>query len=1015
MGEARKAQIKSSEAKTEKVASQKPKKDIFQSITSPLEQIMFLQRTIGNQAAVGLIKSGVLNSKPRIVQPVDLLLESPVSIVQCKKENEKALSDIQGLAMFGLLPELLKLPEEVRTDEEAGIFVGGPRLVVAMRVVRYKDEGKSSSVFVKEHHNELVSLKYEDQIGDVMRFLGANEKDIKVFAQKYVLSIALGWKGLTIGPNAQEARVGNKGQQAGENDDGIRRIPLQIDSSKQAIVLIPARLNPNNSIDVLLHLHGHNVGYEGVSLDTVRDVQKDQIEQQLLASGRKQMIAILPQGSKLSEFQGVNTTTYVGSVFTALNNLGIWGKNSDENTILTKTDGHKVILSAHSGGGALLSSLVEKSGKPTNPGGLEGLFLFDSINAMSIPKKNPDGSIAKDENDKPISSGIPDVKNSTELKRILAFVAFQLNIELKQLDDLTKLQNGTPDANQDQIRQRQLQFLEKSGFRLRGYYTPGWYEQIYAPLVTKIKDWFNTTVVTKLPNLDKQVIDRWSKNYVIQAIDAVSKVGPVGKGHKGHDYIVGQGIPAGKDGKDYDPGKGGAMQDALSSIQPKLFPGGSASEHGADRGADQVIRRQGEPAVAVLTDAQQWDQDWTNYAVKHRYFAGIGRPAGTPRERYDKLCPLYKANGIPRPMVYLTTSVIGSRFYNFNIEAHNDLITAMAAAEVTLKGKGYIAAPVKNVGALNARTTSAGGWSNHAAGTAVDIDPDDNPFMTSQEERKIITLVTGTDMDKKGQSYDILKGASDRFKADYNPAGLQRRIIELKAAEKAMETQVNMARSERDTLNGERDMLRSKRDELRKQLKTVPTGKTATADDVTRANELKALILQKDADLKQVETQIKQKEVDLKKKEVEFKAATKDRELLEKQLVTYQATEQAISDLENAVTSAPTEIKSLEDQINQSKLDEQGEKDAKNPTGVQAQQKLRVKLQQALTQKKASFKNKQTQLNVKKKQREADPLRKYAAGGFLNLSKDVVDAMTGAGLKWGGNWEGAKDFMHFEL
>jgi hypothetical protein len=42
-------------------------------------------------------------------------------------------------------------------------------------------------------------------------------------------------------------------------------------------------------------------------------------------------------------------------------------------------------------------------------------------------------------------------------------------------------------------------------------------------------------------------------------------------------------------------------------------------------------------------------------------------------------------------------------------------------------------------------------------------------------------------------------------------------------------------------------------------------------------------------------------------------------------------------------------------------------------------------------------------------------LRNYAAGGFLNLSKDVVNAMTGAGLKWGGDWKGAKDFMHFEL
>ncbi|NJL87172.1 MAG: M15 family metallopeptidase [Leptolyngbyaceae cyanobacterium SM1_1_3] len=43
------------------------------------------------------------------------------------------------------------------------------------------------------------------------------------------------------------------------------------------------------------------------------------------------------------------------------------------------------------------------------------------------------------------------------------------------------------------------------------------------------------------------------------------------------------------------------------------------------------------------------------------------------------------------------------------------------------------------------------------------------------------------------------------------------------------------------------------------------------------------------------------------------------------------------------------------------------------------------------------------------------PLRNYAASGFLNLPKDLVEAMTGAGLEWGGDWKGAKDFMHFEL
>ena len=434
-----------------------------------------------------------------------------------------------------------------------------------------------------------------------------------------------------------------------------------------------------------------------------------------------------------------------------------------------------------------------------------------------------------------------------------------------------------------------------------------------------------------------------------------------------------------------------------------------------NRFVQDLVQRQGAPAAAVLTDAQQWDQDWTHYAGQQHYFAGADRPAGTSRERYDILCPLYKAHGISRPMVYMATSITTAKFYHFSTPAHKDLATALTAAESTLKGKGHAVAPVTSVWALNPRTTSTSAWSNHADGKAVDIDPNVNRHLTEKKERKIITLVSGTDMDKGGQGYDVMKGASDKFKTDYNPAGLQRRITEHKAAEKTKETERDTDRSERDTLNGQRDTLKSERDVFRKQLQSVPRGRKATDDDVAKATALKASIQQKDADLKQVQTEIKHKEGDLKKKEAELKAATKDRELLEKQLATYQATEKAISDLENAIKSLPDEIKSLEDQLAQSKQDEQDAKAAKDPNGVRAQQKLRTKLQQALSQKKAELKKKQTQLDTKKKQRDADPLRKYAAGGFLNLSKDVVDALTGAGLKWGGNWEGAKDFMHFEL
>ena len=47
--------------------------------------------------------------------------------------------------------------------------------------------------------------------------------------------------------------------------------------------------------------------------------------------------------------------------------------------------------------------------------------------------------------------------------------------------------------------------------------------------------------------------------------------------------------------------------------------------------------------------------------------------------------------------------------------------------------------------------------------------------------------------------------------------------------------------------------------------------------------------------------------------------------------------------------------------------------------------------------------------------RDEDTLRGYQQRGFLDLNKTMVEALKGAGLRWGGDYSGAKDFMHFEV
>lgn len=63
---------KRSETKGEVSVSRIKKADVSQSIHSPVDQVLYLQRTIGNRAVQQLIRSGTLQAKRRIGQPGDI-------------------------------------------------------------------------------------------------------------------------------------------------------------------------------------------------------------------------------------------------------------------------------------------------------------------------------------------------------------------------------------------------------------------------------------------------------------------------------------------------------------------------------------------------------------------------------------------------------------------------------------------------------------------------------------------------------------------------------------------------------------------------------------------------------------------------------------------------------------------------------------------------------------------------------------------------------------------------------
>jgi hypothetical protein len=109
MGEATRTEAKASEAKKQKVASQKQKTDLSQSICSPAEQIMFLQRTIANQAVGRLIKSWAFQAKLRIGQPWDVyeqeagrVAKQVMRIPEPQKVSNNSISTLTSLENKGI-------------------------------------------------------------------------------------------------------------------------------------------------------------------------------------------------------------------------------------------------------------------------------------------------------------------------------------------------------------------------------------------------------------------------------------------------------------------------------------------------------------------------------------------------------------------------------------------------------------------------------------------------------------------------------------------------------------------------------------------------------------------------------------------------------------------------------------------------------------------------------------------------------------------------------------------------
>jgi hypothetical protein len=164
----------------------------------------------------------------------------------------------------------------------------------------------------------------------------------------------------------------------------------------KAIGLVPEKLDPDDPVTVLIHLHGYaektSRPYAGwrqhKTSHKVRDVEHDRIAQQIEATRDPQIIGVLPQGGEQSQFgmdpkdpyNTFGSDGYVKAVLKELARVGALAK------VPAKV---KVVVSAHSGGGHTVASMLagenEKRagflpiGFSSAPSSLGGVMLFDAM------------------------------------------------------------------------------------------------------------------------------------------------------------------------------------------------------------------------------------------------------------------------------------------------------------------------------------------------------------------------------------------------------------------------------------------------------------------------------------------------------------------------------------------------------------------------------------------------------------------------------------------------------------
>jgi hypothetical protein len=170
----------------------------------------------------------------------------------------------------------------------------------------------------------------------------------------------------------------------------------------RGVLMLPLALVPSQPIDALVHFHGLTgdvedrpyPGYREVTNPGkyggpgVRDVELDKVAQQIDAGGNPQVIGVLPQGTGGADFANLDSDKYTAEMLAVAKTRRAWTEAPSKVS---------VILGAHSAGGHTLAHALkadEAGRKKGESAHLRRIVLFEANIAESTIKNWVEGQLA---------------------------------------------------------------------------------------------------------------------------------------------------------------------------------------------------------------------------------------------------------------------------------------------------------------------------------------------------------------------------------------------------------------------------------------------------------------------------------------------------------------------------------------------------------------------------------------------------------------------------------------------